>query len=141
MSSVAITSSQQRFNFPEDSLALKALSAVPLIGFLPLSYVLETLHLKFISLDRNMDKEKAIKLIQIKNDYLLADGIRNLLTVVLLVARIAFGAVSVFWIVCFGALAGLHLGSAFTNSDKLKHNKKAIEEIQEQGLRPGLTVR
>ncbi len=145
MSLETVSSSKQKFSFSEDSLALKIFTAVPVFGLIPRSFAIPKLDQKInrvLNRDVFTDNEKVIQLVQIKNDYLTADIARNLLTTAFLIIGLAMGLFTggIFIAVIVGLAIGLSLVNASICIEKAAHNKAAIEEIRETGIRSGLEI-
>lgn len=138
-------SNPQPIVIEENSLLMKALSYVPLIGFISSLIQERSLANKiFIT----AEAPRLVELINVKNQYKIANAVRNLLTAALIVAGIAFGIFSgplAFGIIGSPLLSGtistiLLTGVAGLNVYKIHQNNAVINELQSTGVRLGMIV-
>lgn len=125
---------QQAIPIEENSAFLKAVSCIPLIGMWPSALAERSLNTK---LQNETSAPRLIELIQVKNDYKKANGIRNLLSLALVIGGLALGimskGVAVFSGIFFAGIAAF-------NAHRATRNVEVIQELQSSGFRPGMTV-
>lgn len=95
--------------FPEDSTILKVISCVPLLG-MRLSYSQEHSLLKKISRENNVPQ--LVRLINLRNDYKMANVIRSIFSAILCILEITFGVCNATFVICtciFVVLAGVNI--------------------------------
>lgn len=117
----------------EDLIVLKALSCIPILGAF-LSVCVEFSLVK--KLENTTSVPKLIELINIKNQYKIINVGRNMLTVALVIAGMAYGII-VKGVLTKIFLAGLLIGIAI-NLYGIKKNNQLIKELQTSGLKAGM---
>lgn len=120
----------------ENSTLLKAISCIPLIG-------IATSLFQEISLAHKItqvaDAPRLIELINVKNQYKVANVVRNLFTAALIVAGIALGIIGGTF--AFGAVLTLaHVGMAGLNIYRIHKNSQVVSELQTTGFRTGMQI-
>lgn len=130
------SSKPQSIVIEENSLLMKVISYIPLIGIIP-AFIQEVSLANKIFNTSATEVPRVIELINIKNQYKIASAVRNLLTAALIVAGTAFGILggalvsSAVPTVTLIGLAGLHIY-------KMSQNNKLITELQSTGFRRGM---
>jgi hypothetical protein len=130
----------------ENSGAMKVLSYVPFIGIIPSLIQENSLGKKIIN---TTEVPRLVELINVKNQYKIANAVRCLLEAVLIIVGIASGILS--GPLAFGILASSPLlagvistilltGIAGLNIYNMNKNNKIIVELHSTGFRPGMIV-
>lgn len=121
----------------EDSILLKAISCIPVVGVV-FSLFQETSIADKIT--QTSDPTRAIELINLKNQYKIANVVRNLFTAALIATGIALGILSGSF--AFGAvLISAHVGMAGINICQIHQNNQVVNELQTTGFRMGMQVK
>ena len=120
----------------ENSTFLKAISCIPMIGIFPSMFQEISLADK---INRTADVPRLVELINIKNQYKIANAVRNLLTAALTVTGIALNLFSGFFALA-AVLTCLHIGLAAIHIYRVNQNNKVVNELQTTGLRPGMLI-
>lgn len=124
----------QPITIEENSTIMKVLSCIPLLGIIPATIQDRSLALK-ITLEENASR--LVELIKVKNQYKVANIVRNVITIALMVAGIALGLLSVGLGTVCASLLALAVGFYVYN---IHENNKVINILQTTGVRPGLKV-
>ena len=117
----------------EHSPLLKAISLIPLIGIIP-SFFQEISLAKKIKQSSNV--LRVIELINIKNEYKVANVGRNLITAALILNAIGLGIIRA----SATFLAFVHIGVAGLHIYLINQNKQVVKELQKSGPRPGMRI-
>jgi hypothetical protein len=128
------TAARQAFVIKENSTLMKVLSAIPLLGIIP-TYIQENSLGSKIEL--SADAPRLVQLIEVKNQYKVMNIVRDLLSIALAVAGVAFGVLTAAGGgVCLGIFA-LSIG---VNVYRITENKTVIDILQTKGFVPGLVA-
>lgn len=125
------------FLIPEDSIVLKVLACVPAIGNFVSVVSYFSLKTKLL---QPTTIPHTIELIRVKNDFIVADIMRNMFFVVLLVSQIALGVFSGGWLVVPVLGAIFFTIIALVHLIQINQNNKIIRELQATGYRAGMAV-
>lgn len=117
----------------EDSTAMKLLCCIPILGIIVSLRSEIGLWKKFKTEE---SQQRAVQLIEVKNDYKGAAVIRSLLSSAVIIA----GVVSGFFAKQSFVSAGLFVGLAAWHFYQICQNVNTQDEIIAKGLRPGLIL-
>jgi hypothetical protein len=122
------------FIVQEDSTLMKVFSCIPILGMIP-SMIQEVSLANKAGLLAN--RAQLLEVIKVKNQYKVANIIRNVLDIALIVAGIALGIISrvlgVFLII-------LTVVNVLNIADRIAYNKTVINELQIRGFRPRMKI-
>jgi hypothetical protein len=127
------------FSIEEDSVILRAVACVPIIGTV-VSLRIET------SLNEKMKIEKnestVIELLEIKNQYKVANMIRNLITIAVVVSLLASRIIplTIANEALAGGCVGILVAAAGISFHQRNVNMKTIREIQTTGYTPTMRI-
>jgi|GEM_PF-1855223 len=121
----------QSIAIEENSAITKAICCIPLLGII-------VSHNQDVSLTKKIDDEpkvfRIIELINIKNQYKVANAVRSLFTAALIISGIALGIIGY---TIFPSCAAILLTlDAWLNMDAINQNNKLITELELTGSRP-----
>ncbi|HSX11408.1 MAG TPA: hypothetical protein VLF94_06825 [Chlamydiales bacterium] len=123
--------SPARTNIAEDSIGMKALCCLPLVGSIVTVFQEKSLAKQ---LEGTADPVRVVELIEVKNDYKKAAVVGDVATVALLVAGIALGVIGH---VIFSIIIGLRVISAAIRIFDIHKNNVAIDEVRSTGVAVG----
>lgn len=123
-----------------DNPFLKACAVIPFVGEIIQCAAFPVIKQQMdraTNRDNPVNATKTVQLIELKNDYLRAAIVRNLLISAFLI-MVAVSGIFAEFIVPLALLAGLFSACAAGGFSNLMYNKEMLAEIAESGVRPGL---
>lgn len=118
----------------EDSLFMKALSFIPIVGVF--ASLTQELSLKG-KIEIETDPNRTIRLVNVKNNYISAGTVRNFLNTALLVAAIALDIFQGWiWVIYTALFAGLAARDIY----RFVNNSRAIDLLRSTGVKEGMWI-
>lgn len=138
MSTVSRAKIPQNFDIQEDSTFLKVITAVPILGIFSRIIINPSLREQVDQALRGppSGQHLLLKLIEIRNEYLVADIVRSVATIALLIAGLVlgiFGTIGLIGKFLIGGFIGFSTLFAAMYLGHLLHNRKVIGVIEENG--------